>query len=128
MAEENGNMVKDHIDKKADRKMLLDLLNEVLSTLLGPPVTMSRFRRKIISSSTLPPPRGRKLLDSVWEIIRVYLYPPADRSSYSLDAMVAQDLGSAPWSGLVEEEINSLVREVECLIIGELLDEILREM
>lgn len=128
VAEENDNTIKDHIEKKAERRILLDLLNEALSTLLGPPVTMSSFRRKIINSSLLPHPRGRKLLNSVWEIISVYLYPPADRSYYSLDGMVAQDLGSTPWSGLVDEEINSLGREVECLIIGELIEEILKDM
>lgn len=128
VAEENDNTLKDHIEKKAERRILLDLLNEALSTLLGPPVTMSSFRRKIINSSMLPPPRGRKLLNSVWEIISVYLYPPADRSYHTLDSMVAQDLGSAPWSGLMDGEVNSLGREVECAIIRELIEEILKDM
>ncbi|KAI9165759.1 hypothetical protein LWI28_019916 [Acer negundo] len=127
--EENEVTVKDHVQKKVDRKLLLDLLNEALSILIGPPVTMSRFRRKIIgSSSRLKPPQGRKLLDSVWETIRAYLYPPSDRSQYSLDSLLTQDLGSAPWSGLMDEEINYLGREVECLIIGDLVEEIFKDM
>ncbi|KAK8304590.1 hypothetical protein V6Z12_D03G002600 [Gossypium hirsutum] len=82
----------DENDKKVDRKVLLDLLNEALSTILGPPVTLSRFRRKLVGSSILPPPRGRKLLNSV--------------CYYSLDSMVARDLGSTPWSSLMDEETN----------------------
>ncbi|KAJ0097650.1 hypothetical protein Patl1_29275 [Pistacia atlantica] len=128
LVEENEVLIKEHIEKKGDRKMLLDLLNEALSTILGPPVTKSRFRRKIIGSSMLPPPHGRKLLESVWEIIRVYLYPPTDRSYYSLDSMVADDLGSTPWSGLMDEETNALGREVECHIIGDLVEDILKDM
>lgn len=127
-AEENEVLIKDHIEKKCDRKMLLDLLNEALSILLGPPLNKSKFRRKIIGSSLLPPPHGRKLLESVWEIIRVYLYPPTDRSYFSLDNMVAHDLGSTPWSGLMDEEINGLGRELECHIIGDIVEEILKDV
>ncbi|TYJ47542.1 hypothetical protein E1A91_A02G197400v1 [Gossypium mustelinum] len=118
----------DENDKKVDRKVLLDLLNEALSTILGPPVTLSRFRRKLVGSSILPHPRGRKLLNSVWEIIQTNLYPPNDRCYYSLDSMVARDLGSTPWFSLMDEETNVLVREVECYIIGNLVEEIVKDM
>ncbi|KAK9012347.1 hypothetical protein V6N11_040404 [Hibiscus sabdariffa] len=115
-------------EKKVGRKVLLDLSNEALSTILGPPVTMSRFRRKLLGSSTLPPPRGRKLLNSVWEIIQTNLCPPDSRCHYSLDSMVARDLRSAPWSGLIDDETNVLGREVECHIVGDLVEEIVKDM
>ncbi|KAK9038165.1 hypothetical protein V6N11_023051 [Hibiscus sabdariffa] len=115
-------------EKKVDRKVLLDLSNEALSTILGPPVTMSRFRRKLLGSSTLPPPRRRKLLNSVWEIIQTNLYPPDNRCHYSLDSMVARDLRSAPWSGLIDDETNVLGGEVECHIVGDLVEEIVKDM
>ncbi|XVF18148.1 hypothetical protein REPUB_Repub10bG0187300 [Reevesia pubescens] len=128
LAKENDDAGNDQNEKKVDHKVLFDLLNEALSTVLGPPVTMSRFRRKLLGSSILPPPRGRKLLNSVWEIIHINLYPPNDRYYYSLDSMVAQDLGSTPWSGLMDDETNVLGREVECHIIGDLVEEIVKDM
>lgn len=128
LAGENEILLKDLIEEKGDRKMLLDLLNEALSKLLGPPVTKSKFRRRIINYSLLPPPCGRKLLESVWEIIRICLYPPTDRSYFSLHSLVADDLGSTLWSGLMDEEISALGREVECHIIGDLVEEIFKDM
>lgn len=115
-------------EKKVDHKVLLDLLNEALSTVLGPPVGMSRFRRKFMGSTMLSAPHGKKLLDCVWEIIRVHVYPPADKSCYSLDSMVARDLGSIPWSGLIDDEMNALGRDMESMIIGGLVDEIVKDM
>lgn len=115
-------------NEKVDHKVLLDLLNEALSTILGSPLTMSRFLRKFVGSSILPPPRGRKLLNSVWEIIHVNLYPPNDRCYYSLDSMVGRDLGSTSWSGVTDDETIVLGREVECHIFGDLVVEILEDM
>ncbi|XWS45646.1 hypothetical protein CRYUN_Cryun15aG0154400 [Craigia yunnanensis] len=128
LAKENDSARTDQTVKKVDHKVLLDLLNEALSTILGPPVTMSRFRRKLVGSSILPPLRGRKLLNSVWEIIHINLCPPNDRCYYSLDSMVARDLGSTPWSGFMNDETNVLGREVECHIIGDLVEEIVKDM
>ncbi|KAE8723158.1 hypothetical protein F3Y22_tig00012936pilonHSYRG00021 [Hibiscus syriacus] len=115
-------------NENVDRKVLHDLSNEALSTILGPPVAMSRFRRKLLGSSTLPPPRGRKLLNYVWEIIQTNLYPPSDSCHYSLDSMVARDLRSTHWSGLIDYETNVLEREVACHIIGDLVEEIVKDM
>ncbi|GAV83035.1 LOW QUALITY PROTEIN: DUF4378 domain-containing protein, partial [Cephalotus follicularis] len=129
LTKKNENSIEGHNEKKVDRKVILDLLNEALSTtVLGPPVTMSRFRRNMIGSSISRTLRGRKLLDYVWEIVRVYLHPPNDRSSYSLDSMVAQDLDTIPWSGLVDEETNALGKEVESFIIGDLIDGIAKDL
>ncbi|XWS29118.1 hypothetical protein CRYUN_Cryun24cG0001000 [Craigia yunnanensis] len=128
LAKENDSSRNDQNEKKVDHKVLLDLLNEALSTILGPLVTMSRFRRKLLGSSILPPPRGRKLLNFVWEIIHIILYPPNDRCYYSLDSMVAQDIGSSSWSGLMNDETNVLGREVEFHIIGDLVEEIVKDM
>ncbi|XP_022740865.1 uncharacterized protein LOC111292648 [Durio zibethinus] len=127
LAKENDS-ARNYQNEKADHKVLLDLLNEALATILGPPVTMSRFRRKLLGSSILPTPRGRKLLNSVWENIHIKLYPPNDRCYYSLDSMVAQDLESTPWSGLMDDETNILGREVECHIIGDMVEEIVKDM
>lgn len=119
---------QDHHHHITDRKLLLDLLNEALSTLIGPPVSMSIFMRKINGYSPLQPPTGRKLLDSVWEVIRAYLYPPMNRMFYSLDRLVAEDFASVPWFGLIEEELTGLGKEVECLILKDLIDETFKDL
>ncbi|GLT82524.1 hypothetical protein SLE2022_008880 [Rubroshorea leprosula] len=120
----------DHNEKKVDvdHRVLLDLLNEALLTVLGPSVTMSKFRRKLISSSTSPAPCRKKLLDSVWKIVHVYLHPPTDRSNYTIDGMVAQDLESTPWSGLMDDETNVLATEVACHILEDLVEETTKHM
>lgn len=128
LAKDNEGSPEADGEKKVDHKVLLDLLNEALSTVLGPPVGMSRFRRKFMGSTMLSAPHGKKLLDCVWEIIRVHVYPPADKSCYSLDSMVARDLGSIPWSGLIDDEMNALGRDMESMIIGGLVDEIVKDM
>ncbi|KAL7231194.1 hypothetical protein ACSBR2_009460 [Camellia fascicularis] len=121
MAKDNEGSKRD----QGDHKLLLDLLNEALSIVLGPPVTMSRFRRKVIGP-TRRSPRGRKLLDCVWEIIRAHLYPPTDKNYYSLDNMVARDLVSTPWSGLMNDVIDALGKEIESQITGVLIEEIVK--
>jgi hypothetical protein len=127
LAKEDESMIKDDIEK-VDHKLLLDLLNQTLSTILGPLSIMSTFKRKMIHFSMLPTLRGTRLLNRVCEIIRVYLHPSTDKSHYSLESMEARDLGSTPWSVLIDDEINILGREMECLIIGDLVEEIVKDM
>ncbi|CAK7355562.1 unnamed protein product [Dovyalis caffra] len=125
---DNGTTARDDNEKKADHRMLFDLLNEALSTILGPPVIMSRFRRKVIGWSMQPRLHGRKLLDSVWEIVSEYLYPFNDKSPYSLDNMVSKYLGSTPWSGLIDDEVNDFGKEIECLIMEDLIEELFKDL
>ncbi|XP_048335164.1 uncharacterized protein LOC107424299 [Ziziphus jujuba] len=128
MAKEQENSLNDHDEKKVDHKVLLDLLNETLSTVLTPPLSLSKFWRNIINTSTLPPLHGKKLLDRVWRVMCEHLYPPDDRCHYSLDSMVGRDMRLTPWSGLISEEVYSIGREMESLIMGDLVEEILQDM
>lgn len=128
LIKEDERSTKDQQNKnKLEHKVLLDLLNEALPVVLGPPLTLSRFRRKLRNSSILPP-SGKELLSLVWDVIRVSLYPPSDISTYSLDTLVAQHLGSIPWSGLINDEINILERDIECLITDDLVEELTKDM
>ncbi|KAG7968882.1 hypothetical protein I3843_07G002600 [Carya illinoinensis] len=127
LAKEDESTIKNH-NEKVDHKMLFDLLNETLSTILGPLSTMSKFKRKMIHSSMLPTLCGRTLLDCVWEIILIHLHPPTDKSHCSLESMVARDLGPTHWSVFTDEEVNVLGKDMECLIIGDLVEEIVKEM
>ncbi|KAE9596814.1 hypothetical protein Lalb_Chr16g0380041 [Lupinus albus] len=124
----NKSCLKDQNEKKVEHKILLDLLNEALSVVLGPPLTWSRFRRKICNSSMMLPPCGKELLNLVWEIISVSLHDPHDICTYSLDSLVGQYLESIPWCGLIYDEINILGRDIECLITHDLVEELTRDI
>ncbi|CAL5371309.1 unnamed protein product [Camellia sinensis] len=119
-------MTKDNEGSRRDHKLLLDLLNEALSVVLGPPVTMSRFRKAI--GPALLPPRGQKLLDRAWEIVRAHLYPPTDKFHYCINDMVAEDLGFTTWSGLMNDDIDAVGKEMESQITGYLIEEIVKDM
>lgn len=115
------------LDKKVDHRLLLDLLNETLSTILGPPLTTTKFRKNAIGSN-LRSPHGRKLLSHVWDIMSVHIYPPADRSYYSLEGMVARDLQSTPWSVLVNDNVDVVGKEIECRVVEDIIEEIVRDI
>lgn len=127
-AKNDKTAIRDHDENKVERKILFDLLNEALSTLFGPLVTKVRFSRRIIASSVLPHICGRKLLDCVWKNIQEYLYPANDKSCYLLENMVARNLASSPWSRLIDDEINDLAKEVESQILGNIVEEIVKDM
>lgn len=115
-------------ERGSDRKLLFDLLNEALTVVLGPPRTLSKFRRKLIDTAPLPHPQGRKLLDRVWQMICEYSNPSADSDTYSLDDIVAHDLDIMAWGNLMDEEITGMGKELECQITGELVQELVMEM
>ncbi|KAF4377643.1 hypothetical protein CsatB_004914 [Cannabis sativa] len=130
-AKDNDISLKDQRVRRVDHKLLHDLLNEALSTVLEPHrgiSTVSKVERKSMNSSSFPTLHGNKLLNCVWEIICDHLYPSTDRSCYSLEDMVARDLRLSPWTREVDDEGTSLGREVEILILGDLVDEILKDM
>ncbi|CAI9758066.1 unnamed protein product [Fraxinus pennsylvanica] len=114
-------------NEKLNHKMLLDLLNEALQPVLRPPMKMYRYMNKAISPMRQTP-HGRNLLNRVWEVIRVYLYPPVDKSLYTLDSMLAQDLTSNSWTGLMEDDVSALGDDIECQIIGDLIEEMVKDM
>ncbi|CAM8902420.1 unnamed protein product [Rhodiola kirilowii] len=126
--ESNQEFCKGQNEKKVDHKALLDLLNEKLPSILMPSSTMSKLGREVTGYSTLPSPYGNKLLNIVWEIIHPYVQPPADKSCYTLDNMIFKDLQAIPWGRSIDKEANFVGRELECLIIGDLVEEIVKDM
>ncbi|KAH6837584.1 hypothetical protein C2S53_009891 [Perilla frutescens var. hirtella] len=113
--------------ERVNHKMIVDLLNEVLPALLREPVNISRYMEKAIGL-VHNPPNGRKLLSLAWNSIRVFVHPPVDRSYYALDNMLARDLKSNPWSRLVEDDVNALGKDIECLIIGDMIEEMVKDI
>lgn len=113
--------------QKINHKLLCDMLNEALPSVLGVPSTMSRFMKRAVGPMPRAP-QGKKLLERAWEIVGVYVHPPWDRTTQSLDNIVARDLSSTPWSGLIDEDVNSLGKDMECQIIGDLIQELVKDM
>ncbi|GER45734.1 hypothetical protein STAS_22710 [Striga asiatica] len=117
---------------RENHKLILDLLNEILPTLLREPVCMPR-----VSLGKIPinwpvqkklPPSGRELLSHVWSIIRDHIYPPADRSFYALDNVLARDFRSTLWSNLMDDDVNALGRDLESQIIGDMIYEMVEDI
>lgn len=115
-------------DSSLEHKLLFDLLNEALTIVLGPPRTLSKFRRKITDVTMLPHPQGKKLLEQVWEMICEYIYPSSNTYFYSFDDLVAHDLHVLPWSSLLDEEMKAMGKELEYQILGDLVEELLMDM
>lgn len=120
------NSTKDQ-GAKINNRLIFDLLNAALLTALRQPANISRAR-KAFESVHCWPPHGRELLSLVWEIIRSYVHHPADRSCYVLDSMLAQDLKSDLWSGLMDDDINGLGKDLECQITGDLIEELVKDI
>lgn len=112
---------------RTNHRVILDLLNEALLTVLRQPANVSRLG-KVIESARHQPPHGRELLSLVWEIIRIHVHPPAaDRSCYALESILARDLKSDLWPRLLDDDINALGKDVECHITGDLIEEIVKD-
>ncbi|MCD7464435.1 hypothetical protein HAX54_052738 [Datura stramonium] len=121
---EEGSISTDQFHK-LNNKLLCDFLNEVLPGVLG-----STSTKRTIGPNARAP-RGKKLLECVWEIARVYVYPPLDMSSdRSLEAILARDLQccTTRWDGLVDEDVNALGKDVEYQIVGDLIHEMINDM
>lgn len=114
----NGNTNVGH-------KMLFDLINEALPRAIQTTMTGSTFKTWVLGPKRLP--HGKKLLDDLWRQIERHTNFQRD-ASYSLDNLVAGDLITAPWSGLLHEDIDVMGMEIECLILGELIDEFVWDM
>ncbi|XP_010467530.1 PREDICTED: uncharacterized protein LOC104747577 isoform X2 [Camelina sativa] len=112
-----------------NHNILFDLLNEVLTVVLGP-LTKSGFKRKLMSSSLSESTtiRGKYLLESTWRIMSEYLYSQPEKPFCSLDGIIGWDMDRFPWSGLIGEEVNVLGREVEGMIMADLVDELVKDL
>ncbi|KAL3627048.1 hypothetical protein CASFOL_028411 [Castilleja foliolosa] len=114
--------------EKVNHKMILDFLNELLPALLREPVNISNSLGNASNGPVPKPLYGRKLLSRVWNLIRVHIYPPAEKSYYALDNVLAQDLKPTMWSRLVDDDVHALGREIECQIIGDMIYDVVKDM
>lgn len=108
--------------------ILFDLLNEVLTVVLGP-LSKSSFKKKLMmTSSESTTIRGKYLLESAWRIMSEYLYSQPERPFCSLDGIIGWDLERCPWSGLIGEEVDVLGRDVEGMIMSDLVEEVVKDL
>ncbi|KAL9148633.1 hypothetical protein ABFS82_12G054900 [Erythranthe guttata] len=116
--------------EQVSHKIVVDLLNELLPAILREPTNMSTYMEKaaINGGNVFKPPYGRKLLSRVWSAVGVYVHPPQDRSYYSLDSMLARNLKSDQWLGSLDDDVTALCRDIECLIIGDMIDEMIKDI
>lgn len=112
---------------EVNHKMMFDLLNEVLPAILREPVSISAHVGNAISH-VHKPPYGRKLLSHVWDIVQVYVHPPADRSYYAFDNMLARNLKSDPWLSLMDDDVNAVGKDIESMIIVDMIEEMIKDI
>ncbi|ESQ50740.1 hypothetical protein EUTSA_v10023126mg [Eutrema salsugineum] len=103
--------------------------SRILTVVLGP-LTKSGFKKRFISScvSESTAIRGKYLLESTWRIMSEYLYSQPEKPFCSLDGIIGWDLERCPWSGLIGEEVNVLGREVEGMIMADLVEEVVKDL
>lgn len=125
----NQNQEEDEEDIEDNHNILFDLLNEVLTVVLGP-VTKLGFKKKLMNSCVPESTaiRGKYLLESVWRIMSEYLYSQPEKPFCSLDGIIGWDLERCPWSGLIGEEATVLGREVEGMIMADLVEEVVKDL
>ncbi|KAL5984328.1 hypothetical protein ACLOJK_018432 [Asimina triloba] len=112
-------------ESNTTHRILFDLLNESLSTISSKTVNRSWFMRRVLGPSTTLP-GGNELLADAWKMVRIYVCPNPPEACQSLDDMVASDLGTtAFWAN---DEMDAIGSEVEWMIVGELVQETLRDM
>ncbi|KAL1225542.1 hypothetical protein V5N11_026050 [Cardamine amara subsp. amara] len=114
---------------EANHNILFDLLNEVLTVVLGP-LTRSGFKKKLMCSSVSESTtiRGKYLLESAWRIMSEYLYSQPEKPFCSLDGIIGWDMEKNPWSGLIGEEVDVLGKEVEGMIMVDLVEELVKDL
>ncbi|XP_020597006.1 uncharacterized protein LOC110036814 isoform X2 [Phalaenopsis equestris] len=104
-----------------DRKLLFDMVNEALPAVTGSP--MSPLTSKKWKESLTQLPCGVKLLDDLFHQIKMYANPKIVQHN-SIDKVVAWDVKLRPWFTSSYEDIGYVEKEVEGLIIGDLIDEL----
>ncbi|RZC67395.1 hypothetical protein C5167_011075 [Papaver somniferum] len=111
-----------------NHKVIFDLVNEALYTILEP-----CFTTTAVGPTRMP--RGKRLLEKVWRMIGMYINPPEQTdderrlSFYSLDAVVARDLGTNSWLDLnLDDSEDQLIgKEIGGSILDELIQETVRD-
>ncbi|WOK94785.1 hypothetical protein Cni_G03490 [Canna indica] len=103
-------------------KLLFDLVNEALQTVVGPKINCSMFKRWILGPAASP--NGKSLLDDLWNQIQSYINPSLDESG-TLERMVVEDLKTTTWPTMLYEDMDVVGRQIERVILQNLINDAL---
>nr|CAD1830640.1 unnamed protein product [Ananas comosus var. bracteatus] len=113
-------------DSLVDHKMLFDLVNEALQSVIDNPRNCnSTLRRWILERAHAP--RGKELLSDLWCQIRTFRDLPMHEMQ-TMGGVTARDAKLAPRSRKFYDNIDSSGKKIEFAILGELIDEFVQEM
>ncbi|XP_039807385.1 uncharacterized protein LOC120671173 [Panicum virgatum] len=108
-----------------DHRMLFDLANEALLSLVQGARTGSSLRQWVIDSTGAS--RGRRLVDDVWQQVQT-LRNPQMQEMKTIDSMVAYEIRNSAWAEVLHEDAYVVGRKIERAIFDELIEDILIEV
>ncbi|KAJ8490525.1 hypothetical protein OPV22_012246 [Ensete ventricosum] len=114
-------------DTAIRHKLLFDLVNEALQSVLGPQVHCSMFKRR--SQGQAAPPQAKSLLLDLWNQIQVYMSPPLHESD--VNNVVVQDVKTTTtttWPSMLHEDVDVVGRQIERVVLRDLIDDIVQAM
>ncbi|WOL05885.1 hypothetical protein Cni_G14616 [Canna indica] len=118
--ERSTSLPSNNAEIDVSHRTLFDLLNEALQRVVQNSKPGSPFKKWFPAPKRLP--HGNELLETLWHQIQLYIKLPED-DACPIDSMVAKDLGT-PWSGMLNEDIDTVCLEIEFLIVEDLVDEL----
>ncbi|KAK8456248.1 hypothetical protein SEVIR_4G299900v4 [Setaria viridis] len=108
-----------------DHRMLFDLANEALQSLVQGAKTGSSLRQWIIDSTGVS--RGRRLVDDVWQQVQT-LRNPQMQEMQTIDSMVAYEIRKSVWADALYEDVYVVGRKIERAIFDELVEDLMVEV
>ncbi|CAL5040607.1 unnamed protein product [Urochloa decumbens] len=107
-----------------DHRMLFDLANEALQSLVQGAKTGSSLQQWVIDSTGVS--RGRRLVDDVWQQVQTVRNPQMQEMQ-TIDSMVAYEIRKSWWAEVLYEDVYVVGRKVERAIFDELIEDLLVE-
>ncbi|CAN6181639.1 unnamed protein product [Urochloa humidicola] len=108
-----------------DHRMLFDLANEALQSLVQGAKTGSSLQQWVIDSTGVS--RGRRLVDDVWHQVQA-LKNPQMQEMQTIDSMVAYEIRKSSWAEVLYEDVYVVGRKIERAIFDELIEDLLIEI
>ncbi|XP_062229890.1 uncharacterized protein LOC133927441 [Phragmites australis] len=110
-------------ENATDHRVLFDLANEALQSLVETAKTGSSLRQWVIDSTGVS--RGRKLVDEVWQQVQT-LRNPQMQEMQTIDSMVAYEIRKSAWAEVLYEDLYVVGRKIERAIFDELIEDIVQ--
>ncbi|CAN6206605.1 unnamed protein product [Urochloa humidicola] len=105
-----------------DHRMLFDLANEALQSLVQGAKTGSPLQKWVIDSTGVS--RGRRLVDDVWQQVQT-LKNPQMQEMQTIDSMVAYEIRKSSWAEVLYEDVYVVGRKIERVIFDEMIEDLL---